>query len=123
MTSTGIGTTDEQLLEQLDSGQTEALDELYRRYAAKLYLFCARVTSTSQAEDVVQDVFMRVIEASGQFDPATAPFRAWIFQIAHNRCIDLLRREQRRPATGRRLKADSRRSTLATAYGSCLTQV
>jgi RNA polymerase sigma-70 factor (ECF subfamily) len=86
--------TDEQLVEQLQKGKTRALDELYRRYARPLYAFCANITHSKDPEDVVHDVFMRVIEAVERFNPQKASFRTWLFRIARNRCIDIVRREK-----------------------------
>jgi RNA polymerase sigma-70 factor (ECF subfamily) len=45
------------------------------------------------AEDVVQDVFCRVLESNA----VPEPFRPWIYEICRNRCIDRLRSEGRRP--------------------------
>ena len=92
------GLTDEQLMERLQQGQTDALDELYRRYAKKLYAFCYHTTrsgSPQDPEDLVHDVFVRVIKAARTFDPKRASFRTWMFRIAHNRCIDVMRRKGR----------------------------
>ena len=85
--------TDEQLIARLDRGAPEALDELYRRYARPLHVFCAATMSSGASEDVVHDVFLRVIRASDQFASARASFRTWLFRIARHRCIDLARRE------------------------------
>ena len=90
--------SDEQLMEQLCQGQTEAMDELYIRYAKKLYAFCYNVMRASDpggAEDVVQDVFLRVIKAAHTFDPQRASFRTWLYHIARNRCLDAIRRQKR----------------------------
>jgi RNA polymerase sigma-70 factor (ECF subfamily) len=87
--------TDEHLLEQVTVGRSEALDELYRRYARKLYVFCATAVSSRHPEDLVHDVFARVIETAHQFDPRKAPFRTWLYRIAYNRGIDVIRREKR----------------------------
>ena len=86
--------TDEQLLEQVKKGKTRALDELYRRYAKLLYAFCANMTRSKDPEDIVHDVFMRVLERIDNFNPQKALFRTWIFRITRNRCIDLTRREK-----------------------------
>ena len=87
--------TDEQLAEQLKKGKSRALDELYRRYSKPLYAFCISSAHAKDPEDVVHDVFMRVIEAIGSFNSKRASFRTWIFRIARNRCIDLARREKK----------------------------
>lgn len=84
-------------MEQLCQGQTDALDELYARYATRLYAFCRNMTRASDpggAEDLVQDVFMRVIKSAQTFDPRRASFRTWLYRIARNRCLDVIRRQQ-----------------------------
>jgi RNA polymerase sigma-70 factor (ECF subfamily) len=90
--------TDEQLMERLQQGYSAALDELYRRYAKKLYTFCFHTLNAGNrqsAEDVVHDVFIRVIKSARTFDPQKALFRTWLFSIARNHCIDLGRRQAR----------------------------
>jgi RNA polymerase sigma-70 factor (ECF subfamily) len=85
--------TDEQLMAQLQQGYTGALDELYRRHARGLYAFCRNLAPTSyDPEDLVQDVFVRVIKSARTFDPRRASFRTWLYRIARNRSIDLARR-------------------------------
>ena len=90
--------TDEQLMGRLQQGQTGALDELYRRYAKKLYAFCynfVRAHNPQDAEDLVQDVFVRLIKSAHTFKPEKALFRTWLFRIARNRCLDVIRRKKR----------------------------
>jgi RNA polymerase sigma-70 factor (ECF subfamily) len=58
------------------------------RYAARL------VGSALDGEDVVQDAFARALDAVDDL-PTTTPLRPWLFRIAHNRAIDLLRRAGR----------------------------
>lgn len=87
--------TDEQLVERLQQGQSAALDQLYNRYARKLYAFCYTTTHAANAEDLVHDVFLRVIKASHTFNPQKASFRTWLFRIARNHCIDVSRRAKR----------------------------
>ena len=87
--------TDEQLMEQLRRGETVAIDELYKRYSRKLYAFCYNMTRSGETEDLVHDVFMRVIKSARGFNPEKASFRTWLFRIARNYCIDLVRRGER----------------------------
>jgi len=60
--------TDEELMEQLKSGETDAIDELYARYAKKLYVFCSNTMCSEDASDIVHYVFMRVITMSRSFN-------------------------------------------------------
>jgi RNA polymerase sigma-70 factor (ECF subfamily) len=89
--------TDEQLIERLQKGKTRALDELYRRYAKALYAFCLATAGSKDPEDLVHDVFMRVIESVDSFDASKASFRTWLYRIARNRSIDIARHEQKFP--------------------------
>ena len=111
--------TDEQLMERLKVGETDAIDELYKRYARKLYAFCYSITRSEDTEDLVQDVFMRVITASRRFNPRRASFRTWLFRIARNHCIDTVRRKRKirftsiQKTTG---QDDSEEATSADAF-------
>jgi RNA polymerase sigma factor (sigma-70 family) len=57
----------------------------------ELHRYCARLMgSVIDGEDVVQDTFVRAYQAIAELD-ATTPLRPWLFRIAHNRALDLLR--------------------------------
>ena len=57
----------------------------------ELHRYCARLTgSVIDGEDVVQDALAKALAALGTLEAAT-PLRAWLFRIAHNRALDLLR--------------------------------
>jgi RNA polymerase sigma-70 factor (ECF subfamily) len=86
--------TDEQLIMQLKEGNSNALDELYMRYAKKLYVFLSNLMKVPDPEDMVHDVFIRVIEKASQFDPGKASFRTWMFRIAHNQAVNLYRHQK-----------------------------
>lgn len=83
------------LVLRLRSGEEEAgkmLDELYRH---SLQRFCrGYLGRADEVEDVVQDVFCRILNS----ETIPEKFRAWIYQIARNRCLDALRRRARRPS-------------------------
>jgi RNA polymerase sigma-70 factor (ECF subfamily) len=86
--------TDEQIVQLLKEGQPAAADELYKKHAKSLYVYLTHVLNVSSAEDVVHDIFIRVIEKAHQFNPKKASFRTWLFRIAHNHAINLFRREK-----------------------------
>ncbi len=52
-------------------------------------------TSAAQAEEIVQDVMLTVWRKAAMFDPHRAQVSAWIYQIARNRQIDVIRKENR----------------------------
>ncbi len=88
------GMTDEQLIAQLKEGNADALNELYRRYAKKLYVFLSHMMKVPNPEDMVHDIFIRVIEKVHQFNPKKASVRTWMFRIAQNQAINVHRRQK-----------------------------
>jgi RNA polymerase sigma-70 factor, ECF subfamily len=57
-----------------------------------LHRYCARMTgSVMDGEDVVQEALFEAYRKLGQFDDSR-PLKPWLFRIAHNRCIDFLRK-------------------------------
>jgi RNA polymerase sigma factor (sigma-70 family) len=70
--------------------QTELL-ALVEKLRPELHRYCARLMgSVIEGEDVVQDTFARAFVALDELEES-APMRAWLFRIAHNRALDLLR--------------------------------
>ncbi len=90
-------TSDEELMAQLASGRQEALGPLYTRYAARIFGLAAQSLEQTAAEEIVQDVFLAVWRNAGTFTPARGTFRPWVFQIAHHRILNELRRRSRQP--------------------------
>lgn len=86
--------TDEQIVELLREGQAAAADALYKKHAKSLFVYLSHVLNVSNPEDIVHDVFVRVIEKAHQFDPKKASFRTWLFRIAHNHAVNIFRREK-----------------------------
>ncbi len=75
-------------------GEREAFAELVNMYKGKLFHLAYRMLSNRQeAEDVVQDTFLRMYANLERYDP-THKFSTWIYRIATNLCIDRLRRKK-----------------------------
>src|SRR5512145_521458 len=82
---------------QVHEGRVAALGELFERHHAALYRFCLRMTGNrGTSEDLVQDVFMRMLKHRDSFRPETG-FLPWMYRIARNACVDHLRRLSRAP--------------------------
>jgi RNA polymerase sigma-70 factor, ECF subfamily len=82
---------DEALVAALHRGELAAFDELYARYAARLFCYLRRlVDDDATAEDLLQDVILSVLQPGG-FDERRGRFGAWLFTVARNRCLDLRR--------------------------------
>jgi len=75
---------DEDLMLQVREGVGEMLAVLFDRYQNPLFNFYCRLTGDRTAsEDLVQDVFFRILKYRQSYRPGT-PFRAWMYQIARN---------------------------------------
>src|SRR5436190_20794838 len=73
-------------------GDRAALRLVYQKTSAKLFGVCLRILNDrSEAEDVLQDVYVTVWRKAGSFDPARASPITWLVAIARNRAIDRLR--------------------------------
>lgn len=83
---------DEQLMLAYRGGDARAFETLYARHRARLFRFVLRsIKVRAVAEELYQEVWMRVIEARGSYKPA-ARFTTWLYTIAHNRLVDHWRR-------------------------------
>lgn len=77
-------------------GEAPALKEIYERTSAKLFGICLRILGeASEAEDVLQEVYVSVWRGAGGFDAGRSSPITWLAAIARNRAIDRVRR--RRP--------------------------
>ena len=88
--------SDEQLLALFRSGREDAFRILHDRYHDRLLAYVRHMLrGNSEAEDIVQDVFLRAYGAlrTGEREITVRP---WLYRVAHNRCIDYVRRA---PAT------------------------
>jgi RNA polymerase sigma-70 factor, ECF subfamily len=87
---------DEALMARFQSGDRDAFALLVRRHQRPLYNFALRhLASSSAAEEVVQEAFMRVVQSASDFRQ-TSRFTAWLYTIARNLCIDALRKKVQR---------------------------
>ena len=85
--------SDEQLVAAFRAGSEEAFAAIHDRYKQRLFAYCRQMLAASRqdAEDVLQDVFVRAYQALRN-DERELNLRAWLYRVAHNRCIDQLRR-------------------------------
>ena len=88
---------DEELVAQLSRQDTDAFEALYGRYGNLVYSLSLRILGDVQAaEDVVQDVFLRVWRKPDHYDTARGRFLTWLLSVARNRAIDERRSRGRR---------------------------
>ena len=86
------------------SGDQQAFERLYRAHVGRVYGLALRMAGAGPAEELTQDVFVRIYQAAGRYEPS-ARFSTWIFGIAHNLALNELarahhKRELRQPEDG-----------------------
>ncbi len=92
------------LVDRARSGEQDALGALYDAYSERLYRYClTRVGDETDAEDLAEDIFLKVLGAIERFEwrPGEGgqriPFGAWLFRIARNEVASYQRRQATRP--------------------------
>jgi RNA polymerase sigma factor (sigma-70 family) len=88
------------LLARTANGDREAFRLLYARYSAPLLSLAVRmVGNIGEAEELLQDGFMKVWRNAGSYDPRKSRPFTWAVTVMRRTCIDHLRRRQRLPVT------------------------
>lgn len=88
------------VVESAKLGEHEALTALYEHYFPRVYRYVASRLSTSEdAEDVTEEIFLRVIDNIHSFAWRGLPFGAWVFRIARNEVVSHVRRQKTRGMT------------------------
>lgn len=89
---------DRSCLARIREGEPEGSTELFRKYSGPVFRYADRLLgSRADAEEVAQEVFLKVITRVDQYD-GRAPVASWLFAIAANACRDRLRKAGRRAA-------------------------
>lgn len=90
----------EDLVRRAQQGHSEAFAGLYEAYYDKIYRYVMFKTGdTLEAEDLTEEVFLRMLESIGSFRWQGYPFTSWLFRIAHNLVIDYYRKKGRQKNT------------------------
>ena len=85
--------SDEVLVEQVGRGDRRAAAELVRRHSPRMLGLAQRMLNDrAEAEDVTQDVFLRVWKMAPNWRPGQAKFSTWMYRVAVNLCLDRLRK-------------------------------
>lgn len=88
---------DGDLIARIQDGDATGLDDLYQRYARPVYSLALKVLGDpSMAEDVSQEVFLKLWRQPQSYDPARGALSSWLLSVAHNRAIDVFRRRRSR---------------------------
>ena len=91
---------DSALIEAFQAGDEFAFVSLYNRYKGGVYAYCVKMLLNREvAQDVMQETFLRVYENRDRL-MKSASFKAWLFTIARNQCLNQLRRSSRQVQLG-----------------------
>jgi RNA polymerase sigma-70 factor (ECF subfamily) len=81
--------SDEELMERIKQGQTEALALLFDRHYRLVYSVALRIVHDhAEAEDLMQDVFLEIYRKIGNFDQNKGSAKTWILQYAYHRSLN-----------------------------------
>jgi RNA polymerase sigma-70 factor (ECF subfamily) len=87
---------DEELVLRIGAGDKRAAGELVRRHLPRMVGLARRMLGdAAEAEDVAQEVFLRVWRHAAAWKPGQAKFETWMHRVAMNLCLDRLRRSGR----------------------------
>src|SRR5258708_21029403 len=93
-------------------GEAGAFEVLYRRHELRVFRYLQRsVKNEASANDLMQEVWFAVVRGGANYQP-TAKFTTWLFTIAHNRMVDMIRVNHRLQSLDAGDDADSERSSL-----------
>ncbi len=91
-------TVDADLVARAQAGEAEAVGQLYDEHQPALFRYVSmRVAERQLAEDLTGEVFMRMLSGLRRYRATQAPFRAWLYRIAHNLLVDHHRQALRYP--------------------------
>jgi RNA polymerase sigma-70 factor (ECF subfamily) len=86
-----------ELVVRAKAGDPAALTAIYERYSAAIYRYIYfRVGEVELAEDIQAEVFLRMLEGIHRYEDRGWPISAWLYRIAHDRTIDIMRRRRSR---------------------------
>ena len=84
--------TDAELVSEVACGNTPALEALYDRHVRGCYGLAMKIVrDPALAEEVVQDVFLKLWSSPNTFSPDRGKFAGWLMTLVHNRSVDKLR--------------------------------
>ncbi|WP_147162401.1 RNA polymerase sigma factor [Pararhodospirillum oryzae] len=83
---------DDALMIRVQQGDRDAFRQLVTRHIDRIVGLARRVVGPAEAEDIAQDVFLKLWARRDQWTPRGGTFRTWLYRVALNRCIDETRR-------------------------------
>lgn len=88
--------SDKELIAGIREGKKDCFDDLFSRYRNKLFFYLRHfVGGREEAEDLLQNVFVKAYEKLHTFDARRA-FSSWIYRIAHNEAVNYIKRKNKK---------------------------
>jgi RNA polymerase sigma-70 factor, ECF subfamily len=88
---------EEGLVQRAQQQDNQAFAQLYEAYFDKIFRYIVlRVGNEAEAEDLTQQVFMKVLRSISSFKSKGPPFSSWVYRIAHNQVVDFLRQRNKK---------------------------
>jgi RNA polymerase sigma-70 factor, ECF subfamily len=88
---------EEILVQRAQKLDSEAFAQIYEAYFDKIYRYLVvRIRNEDEAEDLTQQVFIKVLQSIGAFKSKGVPFSSWIYRIAHNLMVDFMRQQNKK---------------------------
>jgi RNA polymerase sigma-70 factor (ECF subfamily) len=85
------------LVQRAQQRDSQAFAELYEAYFDKIYRYIAmRVRNEMEAEDLTQQVFMKMLQSITAYKSQGVPFSSWVYRIAHNQVVDFHRHQNKK---------------------------
>ncbi|MBL0927560.1 MAG: sigma-70 family RNA polymerase sigma factor [Phycisphaerales bacterium] len=95
------GDPDLALMRRVAADDQKAIEQLYDRFGPLVYRMAVQsMPSKAEAEDVVQEVFVRLWRTAGRFDPQRSQLVTWVMLLSRRHMVDRLRRVQSRVKPG-----------------------
>jgi len=82
------------LIERINSGEKELFEHLVNRYNSYVYSICLNILrNVEDARDTSQETFYKAYKSLKRYDGTKSQFSTWLYKIAYNKCIDLIRKK------------------------------
>ena len=89
---------DFRLMQRVAAGERGAVEELYDRFAPLVFKSARQVlSSNAEAEDAVQEIYLRLWQTADRYDPRRAKLVTWVMLLTRRRLLDRLRRRASTP--------------------------
>ncbi|HSW57258.1 MAG TPA: sigma-70 family RNA polymerase sigma factor [Dehalococcoidales bacterium] len=85
------------LVQRAQKKDAQAFSEIYEAYFDKIYRYISvRIRNEMEAEDLTQQVFMKMLHSISGYKLQGVPFSSWIYRIAHNQVVDFMRQHNKK---------------------------